>query len=44
MFLFFLSVEGILGRESQVVLANLSQLMAEKMREPILYVCGWVNG
>lgn len=27
-----------------VALANLSQLMAERMKEPISHVRGWVNG
>ena len=33
----------MLGRESLVVLVNLSQLMAGKTDEPILHVWGWVN-
>ena len=41
--LFVLSVGGILGKEALVVLANLSQLMAAKMDEPILHVCVWIN-
>ena len=36
--LFVLSIYGMLGRESLVVLASLSQLMAEKMDEPILHM------
>ena len=34
----------MLGKESQIVLATLSQLMAAKMEEPILHINGWVNG
>ena len=40
---FFLSVDGMSGKEAQVVLDNLSQLMAGKMEEPIYHVKGWVN-
>ena len=35
---FFLSVDGMLGREALVVLANFIQLVAEKIDEPILHV------
>ena len=35
---FVLSVDGMLGREALVLLANLSQLIAAKMDEPILHV------
>ena len=35
---------GMLSKEDLVVLTNLSQLMAEKLEEPISHVCGWVNG
>ena len=41
--LFVISVNGMLGREALVVLANLSRLMATKIDEPILYVQSWVN-
>ena len=41
---FVLSVDGIIGKEALVVLANLSRLMAAKPEEPISHVCGWVNG
>ena len=41
---FFLLVDGMMGKEAQVVLANLSQLMAVKTDEPISNVKGWVNG
>ena len=41
---FVLSVDGLLGKESHIVLANLSQLVAEKMEEPILHMCSWFNG
>ena len=41
--MFVLSVDGILGKVAQVVLATLSQLMAAKMEEPISYLKGLVN-
>ena len=41
---FVLSVDGMLSREALVVLANLSQLIADKMDEPILHVQVWING
>ena len=41
---FFSSVDGMLGNEALVVLANLSQLMAAKMKEFISHVHGWING
>ena len=41
---FFLSVDGILGKEALVVLPNVSRLMAEKLEKPISHVCGCVNG
>ena len=34
----------MLGREAQVILTNLSPLMAAKMEEPISHMRGWVNG
>ena len=34
----------MIRKEALVVLANLSQLKKEKMYEPILHVCGWING
>ena len=40
----FLSLNGMVGKEAQVVLATLSQLMDDKMEEPILHVTVWVNG
>ena len=40
---FVLSVDGILGNEALVILANLSRLMVEKIEEIISHVCGWVN-
>ena len=43
-YLFVLSVDGMTGKEDQVLLSTLSQLMAEKMDEPIFHVKGWVNG
>ena len=42
--LFVFSVYGMLGKEALTVLTILSQLMAEKFKEPILHVHGWVNG
>ena len=41
---FMLSVYKMLGKEAQVVLATLSQLMAKKMEEPISHIQGWFNG
>ena len=40
---FVLSIYGVLGKDSQFVLANLSSLMAAKMEEPIFHIKGWVN-
>ena len=34
----------MIGKETLVLLANLSQLMTVKMEEPILHVQGWVKG
>ena len=42
--MFVLSVYGTQGRKALVVLANLIQIMLEKMDEPILQVRGWING
>ena len=33
----------IMGKESEVVLVTLSQLMATKIDEPIFHIKGWVN-
>ena len=41
---FVISVDGMLGKKALVILANLSQIMAAKMDEPILHVRGWING
>ena len=41
--LFVSSVDGILGKEAQFVLATLSSIMAAKTEEPIFHVKGWVN-
>ena len=41
---FFLSVDGMLGREVLVVLSQLSRVMEEKREETLLKVQGWVNG
>ena len=43
-FKFFLSVGGMLGREALVLLAQLSQTMAEKRDKTFLHVQGWING
>ena len=43
-FPFILSVDGMIGREDLVIVANLSGLMAEKNYQPILHVRGWING
>ena len=42
-YLFFFSVDGMLGKEAILVLITLSQLMTEKLNEPISHICGWVN-
>ena len=42
-YLFVISVDGMLGKESLVVLVNLSQLMAAKMKESISHVHDWIN-
>ena len=41
---FVLSADEVLGKETQVVLATLSHLMAAKMEEPVSQVKDWVNG
>ena len=43
-FLFFVYVDGMLGREDLVVITQLSQTMAKKMDEYISHVRGWING
>ena len=40
---FFLSVDVMLGREARDILAQLSQIMAAKMDEPILHMRGSMN-
>ena len=40
---FILSVDSMIGRESQFVLPNLSRLMAAETEELILHMRGWVN-
>ena len=40
---FVLLVDGMIGNELQVILANLSRIVAAKMDEPILHVKFWVN-
>ena len=42
-YLVVLSVDGTLGKEALVVLANLSQLIAAKLEEPIPHMRGWFN-
>ena len=37
-------MDFIIGKEGIVVLATFSQLMAEKIKETISHVGGWVNG
>ena len=37
-FLFVLYVNGMLGKDNPIILANLSQLMAAKMKEPNSHV------
>ena len=41
---FVLSFDKIMGKQGQVVLAILSQIMAVKMDELVSCVTGWVNG
>ena len=41
--MFVLSVDGMMGKEAQVVLVTLIQPVAAKMKEPISRVKGWVN-
>ena len=41
---FVIYVDGMIGKESLVILTNLIRLMAEKMDEPISHVHVWING
>ena len=41
--LFVIYVVGMIGKEALFVIANLSQIVAAKMEEPILHMRGWVN-
>ena len=41
---FYISMDGMLGKEALVLLTNLSPLMAEKHEEHLSHICGWVNG
>ena len=41
---FVLSVDLIMDKEKQVVLATLSQVISSKIDEPISHVTSWVNG
>ena len=43
-FLSLFSVNEMMVKWSQVILATLSRLIAAKMEEPILHVEGWING
>ena len=38
--MFIFSVHGMFGKEALLVREILSQLMTEKIDEPVLYVCG----
>ena len=40
---FVLSVDGVMVKEAQFLLATLSWPVAAKMEKPIFYVKGWVN-
>ena len=40
---FVLSVDGMLGKEAQVLLKQLSQIMVEKMEEPVSHMRGWID-
>ena len=42
--LFVIYIDGMIGNEALVALANSSQLMAEKMDEPTFQVRVWING
>ena len=42
-YLFVLSVYGTVGKEAQVILTTLSQLMAAKIDELILHDKGWIK-
>ena len=42
-YMYVLSVNGMLGKEAQFVLATLSRLMDAKLDEPIFYVTVWVK-
>ena len=41
---FVLYVGDMIGRETLVIIPNLSRLMAAKMDEFIFHVRGWING
>ena len=40
---FVLSVDEMLGRKPLVVLSQLNRVMADKNKDPVLQVQGWVN-
>ena len=42
--MFVISVDRMLGKEDQVLLEQLSQIMPEKMEEPVSHVSRWING
>ena len=41
--MFVFSVNGMIGRESLVILAQLSLIIAPKMDKPISHVQDWIN-
>ena len=41
--MFIMSIDGMLGKESQVLLNQLSRLMDKKLEEPVFYVYRWIN-
>ena len=41
---FVIYVDGMIGKESLVILANLIRLMAENVDEPTSQMQGWING
>ena len=43
-FPFFISVDGMVGKEALVIINGLSRIVAEKMDDPISHICGWING
>ena len=43
-YFFVISVDGMMGKEAQVILATLSIIMDDKIDEPISHVKCWFNG